>query len=466
MESPFRDIKRRMEDRRIPEDSIQDFLKMVKEIRDGVEAHVPLDFVSSPDKSLLLNTADSPEEIAELSYVGEKYIDKVVIVKLNGGRSTTMGGEVPKGVLVAKNGRSYVDIIVGQLRALREKYGIQIPLLLMNSFFTHEPTKQALSAIDVPVRMFVQGQVPRVAWESLEPLHTGTEKDWAPPGHGDVYESLRRSGLLDDLIKKGFRWAFISNLDNLAACFEPWILGLMARDALEFIMEVTERTPEDRKGGTLVVRDGRLSLLEIAQVAPEERDRFMDIGLFNVFNTNNVWVDLAALRTTMDLGTLKFPVIQNIKFVGEVKAVQLETAMGAAIESFTKARGLRVPRDRFFPTKTVEDLFVLQSDACVLDSTDRLSLNPARPVGLPFRPHVIFSPDFMDSPLQLKIRFEDASSVSLLLAESLEVGGSVYFEKNVKVVGRVKIFGTIEHPVRIKKDTVLRDAVYTGSPAD
>ena len=221
---------------------------------------------------------------------------KAVVIKLNGGRSTTMGGEVPKGILVAKDGMSYLEIILGQMKAIRNKWAIDIPLVLMNSFFTQAPTMEVIDQLGSRVRTIEQKQVPRLLRDTLVPLETGTDDDWAPPGHGDVYESLAESGLLDELLSEGYQWAFISNVDNLAANLEPWILGLIQKHDAGFLMEVTDRTNEDRKGGTLVVRKGRLELLEIAQVDPASSLEFMDIERFRVFNTNNVWIDLIALR--------------------------------------------------------------------------------------------------------------------------------------------------------------------------
>jgi UTP--glucose-1-phosphate uridylyltransferase len=234
----------------------------------------------------------------------------------------------------------------------------------------------------------------------------------------------------------------------------------MEQEKIEFLLEVTDRTPADRKGGTLVIRDGRLDLLEIAQVSPQDRDLFMDIDRFRVFNTNNVWIDLDALAESLDSGPLNLPLIQNHKKIGLEKIIQLETAMGAAVGSFSRARGLRVGRDRFFPTKKVEDLFRLQSDACILDDMCRLQINPQRPPHLPPRPQVQFSPDFLADPLDFPEHFEDPESVSLLAAISLEVTGRVFFERDVKVEGRVIVSPDNGETYRIPRGTVLRDGRY------
>ena len=143
--------------------------------------------------------------------------------------------------------------------------------------------------------------------------------------------------------------------------------------------------------------------------------------------------------------------------------MQLETAMGAAIGSLARPRGLRVGRDRFFPTKRLEDLFVLQSDACSLDSLYVLRRNPERPDFLSYRPSVSFSDDFLDSPLKMSTRFEDPASVSLVEAESLVVSGEVFFERDVKISGNVRIEPPEGTSYTVSRGSVLHDGTYPPS---
>jgi len=80
-------------------------------------------------------------------------------------------------------------------------------------------------------------------------------------------------------------------------------------------------------------------------------------------------VNLPSLKATLDAnkGVLQLPLIKNKKTINprdsDTPAVfQLETAMGSAIECFDDAGAVVVPRDRFAPVKTCNDLFALRSD--------------------------------------------------------------------------------------------------------
>ena len=89
---------------------------------------------------------------------------------------------------------------------------------------------------------------------------------WYPPGHGDFYQSFSNSGLLDELLEDGKEYCFISNIDNLGATVDLNILNMVISNNREFVMEVTDKTRADVKGGTLIQYEGHLRLLEAAQV--------------------------------------------------------------------------------------------------------------------------------------------------------------------------------------------------------
>lgn len=97
---------------------------------------------------------------------------------------------------------------------------------------------------------------------------------WYPPGHGDFYESLYRSGNLDKLISRGVEWAFVSNIDNLGSNPDPEIIKqiqkLHEEQGINFVSEVIRKTLSDVKGGVFVKIDDQIRLLECAQI-PEER---------------------------------------------------------------------------------------------------------------------------------------------------------------------------------------------------
>lgn len=402
----------------------------------------------------ILAVDDLPDAAALAPYrdAGRRALPHTVVVKLNGGLGTTMGMTRAKSLLPVKAGLTFLDVIARQVLHLRRAFHAAVPLVLMNSFRTRQDSLRALDAYPelplpgVPLD-FLQHKVPRVAKSDLLPIEwpRNPEHEWCPPGHGDIYAALLSSGMLAALRARGYRWAFVSNADNLGAVLDVDLLGWFADEEIPFLMEVAERTPADRKGGHLArTRDGRFVLRESAQCPADEQDDFQDVTRHRFFNTNNLWVDLRALAAALEGrgGVLGLPMIANEKPVDpddpdSPRVIQLETAMGAAIGVFEGARAVRVPRTRFVPVKTTSDLLALWSDAHELTSDWRIV--PAPRPGL--------RPLFVDLDQRYFRRVPDlderfpAGAPSLVRCERFVVVGDVRFAGPAVVVGDVRLEG-------------------------
>ena len=375
---------------------------------------------------------------------------QTVMIKLNGGLGTGMGMTKAKSLIEAKDGLTFLDIIANQVTKVRERTGAQLPLILMNSFATRGDTLAALAShsslrVDGLELDFLQNRVPKLNSSDLYPVEwpADPELEWAPPGHGDLYAALVTSGMLADLLSAGYRYAFVSNADNLGAVLDERILSWFASEEIPFLMEVADRTAADRKGGHLARRpQGGLLLREIAQTHEADLESFQDIERHRFFNTNSLWIDLVALDAALATGegVLDLPVIVNSKTVDPTDAdstevIQLESAMGAAIALFEGAQAIRVPRSRFAPVKSTGDLLAVRSDAYVLTPEAHVVLAPERN-GLP--PVVELDP----AHYKLLADFEDhfpAGPPSLLGCEHLKVKGDVLFGHGVTVTGAMTV---------------------------
>jgi UTP--glucose-1-phosphate uridylyltransferase len=431
--------------------------RRVEQLDDPDAGRLPGDVLEPLEDLPLLDELPepSPERAREV-------LDALAVVKLNGGLGTSMGMEQAKSLLEVKQGKTFLDIIAGQVLELRKEHGARLPLVLMNSFATRDDTLKALEQhpeleSDVPAD-FVQNKEPKITVEDRFPIEWPDDPDleWCPPGHGDVYTALKTSGTLDALLEHGYEYAFISNSDNLGAVLDPRVLSWFAAEGLPFVMEVCEKTPADRKGGhPAVLREtGRLVLRETAQTPEEDLERFGDIDTWKYFNTNNLWVNLRALAQVLEEndGVLGLPMIVNKKTVdpgdkSTPEVFQLETAMGAAIGVFDGAQPVLVPRRRFSPVKTTEDLLALRSDAYVLTGDARVELAPPRD-GTP--PVVDLDDDHYKLLRDFDARFP-AGAPSLVECERLAVEGDVTFGREVVVRGAV----TVRGPRRIEDGTVL-----------
>ncbi len=440
-----------------PEEAIRGFRNAYERLEGGESAMLPSrELEPAGDVPALDSLPDA--DVAEA-------LEHVVTIKLNGGLATTMGLRRPKSLVEARDGRTFLDIIIGQTLALRRRHDVALPLLLMNSEATREETLEALGDHpeldgDLPLD-FMQSMVPKLEAEKLDPVSwpDAPSLEWAPPGHGDVYGALRRSGMLEKLLDRGFRHAMISNSDNLGATLDPRIAAFVASEEVPFLMEVVEGTEADRKGGHIARRrsDDQLVLREVAQTPDEDAESFRDFRRWRYYNTNNLWIDLRVLGETLERsgGVLELPLIINRKTVDprdsdSTPVLQLESAMGAAIGSFEGARLLMVPRTRFVPVKTTDDLLVMRSDVYEM-AEEEMVVRPIQERAEDL-PYVELDSRYYKLLDAFESRFPSGPP-SLREAERLVVHGDITFGEGVVVRGAVEL--KRDEPDRIEDGTVL-----------
>ncbi|MCD2197382.1 UTP--glucose-1-phosphate uridylyltransferase [Actinomycetospora endophytica] len=419
------------------------FRRRLAQLADPGAGTLPGDELSPVDPLPRLDDLPEPDEATTRAV-----LDRLAVVKLNGGLGTSMGLDGPKSTLEIKPGRSFLDVIAIQTLALRRSTGARLPLLLMDSPTTRPPSLERLRGHsgldDQPLPLdFLQGIEPKLDASTLEPVEwpADPQLEWCPPGHGDIYTALAASGIAATLLEAGVRWCFVSNADNLGARPDPRIAAWLVEHEVPFLLEVVRGTESDRKGGHLAMRDGKLVLRESAQV-PDGDPSFGDLSRWHYFNTNNIWFDLQAITALQeaDPAAPELPLIVNRKTVdptdkSSTKVLQLETAMGAAVSTIDGAGALEVPRTRFAPVKTTDDLLVARSDLWELRDDGAMvpHFDGVPPVVSLDKAHFGMLRDF-------EARFP-AGAPSLIDAERLEVRGDVTFGGPVTVRGSVTVDG-------------------------
>jgi len=251
----------------------------------------------------------------------------------------------------------------------------------------------------------------------------------------------------------------MSNIDNLGAIVDFNILKSFMNQQNEFIMEVTDKTRADVKGGTLIQYEGKLRLLEAAQVPKGHEEDFKSVKKFNVFNTNNLWISLPAIKNVIENDSLEMEIIVNPKALdGGVNVIQLETAVGAAMKCFEKGRGINVPRSRFLPVKKTSDLLLIMSNLYALNH-GFLSMSPERM--------------FQSTPL-IKLGDQNFKKVhdflkrfgsipDILELDHLTVSGNVNFGKGVSLKGTVIIIANYGDQIDIPDGAILENKIVSGN---
>jgi len=271
---------------------------------------------------------------------------RVAQVVLAGGMATRFGGVV-KGVVEVLEGRSFLSWKLGETARLADALGAAVPVALMTSFQTDDVTRSHVATLGVPEPLwFAQSVSLRLTDDGDLFLDDGRPSLYAP-GHGDLLEAIRNSGVLAALRGRGVEHIAVSNVDNLGARLDPVVVGAHLLAGRSMTAEVARKDGD--LGGAPARVDRRLGLLEGPQFPPG-----FDQTRIRVFNTNTTTFTLDAIDRAFDL-----PWLYVRKSVDGRTAVQLERLYHQAVWELD-ATFLEVPRSgprgRFFPIKEPEDL--------------------------------------------------------------------------------------------------------------
>jgi len=278
---------------------------------------------------------------------------EVAQVVLAGGMATRFGGVV-KAIVPAVDGRSFLDVKLGQTRELERALDASVPVALMTSFATDEAVRGHIEKRGLG-KVLVFSQFVSLRLDERGELFRDDEGRVSlyAPGHGDLLPALRSSGAVERLRERGVRLVTVSNVDNLGARVDPAVVGSHLLADRPLTCEVAVK--EGDLGGAPVRVDGRLQLVEGPRFPPD-----FDQERVPVFNTNTAVVSIDALDHDYDLTWLYVR-----KTVDGRAAVQLERLYNE-LSAFLPTTYLEVPRrgprGRFLPIKTPDDLEQAQGD--------------------------------------------------------------------------------------------------------
>jgi len=275
---------------------------------------------------------------------------RVALLVLAGGMATRMGGVI-KALVDAVPGKSFLDLRRAEVRALERRYGVAPPLWLMTSHSTDAGIRAALGddCDGQSVATFTQHLSLRVTPAGNVFFDKNGKPSEHSPGHGDLPDALRESGLLEAFVKRGGKVIMITNVDNMGGTLDPVAIGFHLAHGKPLTSEVVDKLPSDR-GGIPVYVEGKLCILEEFRIPPS-----FDPASVRVFATNVFYVDAPALLA-LDMNWTYFTVHKK---VDDQPVVQFERLVNE-ITSALPTAFVHMPRtgaaSRFLPVKDNEEL--------------------------------------------------------------------------------------------------------------
>ncbi|HSH70278.1 MAG TPA: UTP--glucose-1-phosphate uridylyltransferase, partial [Deferrisomatales bacterium] len=143
-------LRERNRQGQVHREAVEAFERMYRAYRSGADGRIPWGEIAPAGEGdiVSLEQFETPQAMA----AGERHLGEVAWIVLNGGLGTSMKMEQAKSLLPVKGENSFLDLIAEHVLGLRRRYGVELPLVFMNSFATRDDTRRALARHQLAVR--------------------------------------------------------------------------------------------------------------------------------------------------------------------------------------------------------------------------------------------------------------------------------------------------------------------------
>ena len=203
---------------------------------------------------------------------------KLAVVTMAGGQGTRLGHSGPKGTYTLNVGKemSLFEILCKTLKEAKEKYGVYVHWYIMTSNQNNKETVEFFEKnnyFDYPkekVTFFIQGELPMVGLDGKVLVDEKGFVKLASDGHGGVFESMDKSGVLEQMKKEGTEWVFVGGVDNvLVKMVDNTLIGLAeSKNCLAAGKSLIKANAKE-KVGVFCKRDGKPSVIEYSEISDE-----------------------------------------------------------------------------------------------------------------------------------------------------------------------------------------------------
>ena len=245
-------------------------------------AQKELDFKDEKIESIECTEKDrlSKEEKEKYDKIGTEKIKagKLAVVTMAGGQGTRLGHSGPKGTYTLNVGKemSLFEILCKTLKEAKEKYGVYVHWYIMTSNQNNKETVEFFEKnnyFNYPkekVTFFIQGELPMVGLDGKLLVDENGFVKLASDGHGGVFESMDKSGVLDQMKNEGIEWVFVGGVDNvLVKMVDNTLIGLAeSKNCLAAGKSLIKANAKE-KVGVFCKRDGKPSVIEYSEISDE-----------------------------------------------------------------------------------------------------------------------------------------------------------------------------------------------------
>ena len=345
------------------------FKNTQKEISFANDKIEPIEYV---DKSKL-----STEEYEKYEKIGIEAIKngKYAVVTMAGGQGTRLGHNGPKGTfkLGLNPDKSIFEILADSLKESNDKYGVIIPWYIMTSRENNDQTEEFFKDNNYfgyeksDITFFKQGELPMCSEDGKLLLDENNCIKEAADGHGGIFESMRRNGVIFDMQARGIEWAFIGPVDNvLVKMVDPILLGVVLDKKVQAGGKSVVKAYSKEKVGVFCKRNGKPGVVEYTEITDKLAEATNENGEL-IFAESHINCNLFSVKAIEEISKRKLPyhsAHKKAKYIDEngnlavpekPNAYKFESFIFDAFDMLDGMAILRVKREEeFAPVKNAE----------------------------------------------------------------------------------------------------------------
>ena len=248
--------------------------------------------------------------------IGEKSIKagKLAVVTMAGGQGTRLGHDGPKGTydIGLESHKSLFELLCDYIKEQSNKYNVQIPWFIMTSKENNQATidffkQNKFFGYEKNIYFFVQGELPMIDTEGKILIGEDYLIKEAADGHGGVYESLVKSGMVEKMKQLGIEWVFIGGVDNcLVKMVDPVLMGLAIDKGVTAAGKSVVKANPHEKVGAFCRKNGKPSVVEYSEITDEMAEATDENGEL-LFGESHILCNLFSISAIERMGSNPLP---------------------------------------------------------------------------------------------------------------------------------------------------------------
>ena len=232
----------------------------------------------APIKAMTIPEIDMGRERFERIGMEAVKAGKLGAVLLAGGMGTRLGSDAPKGMYdIGISKPVYIfQRLIENLMKVVEKAGNYIQLFVMTSEKNHDATVEFFKEHDYfgydkdYIAFFKQDMAPAADFDGKVYMEAKDSIATSPNGNGGWFLSMKKSGLLELMEKRGIEWLNVFAVDNvLQSIADPVFAGAVLEGGYSVGSKVIRKVNPQEKVGVMCTEDGRPSIVEYIELTED-----------------------------------------------------------------------------------------------------------------------------------------------------------------------------------------------------